>query len=92
MAVWLSTASLAKEIPGSVTVIPTVVYCAEKHLEPPVFASVVKAGATATEYALQCGRDFEDGTFGYCGDTSNSTMILTVGPSTMALTGRDETL
>ena len=68
------------------------VFCAERYLWSPVHASVIKADATATEYALQCGRPFDDGSREHCGQTSNDTMILTLGPSTMALTGRDEYL
>lgn len=68
------------------------VFCAERHLDAPVRASVIKADATATEYLLQCGVSFADGLRRRCGDANNDTLILTHGPSTMALMGRDKTL
>ncbi|KAJ3497001.1 hypothetical protein NLG97_g2227 [Lecanicillium saksenae] len=70
--------------------IVTSVFCAELHFQDPIVASVVRADATATEYAIHCGDQWEDGSYGECGDVHNDTMILTVGPSTMAVLGRDE--
>jgi len=66
------------------------VFCAED-LCAPVLASVIKADVTATEYLLQCGVPFEDGRRRRCGHATNDTLILTLGPSTMALMGRDKT-
>lgn len=55
--------------------------------EAPLFASVVKANATVTEYALHCGI-WRDGSVGDCDRAeSDNPPILTVGPSTMILTG-----
>ncbi|PNY28709.1 Uncharacterized protein TCAP_01364 [Tolypocladium capitatum] len=57
----------------------------------PVLASVIEADATATEFLLRCGVPFEDGRRRRRGHAANDDLILTHGPSTMALTGRDET-
>lgn len=85
-----SAVAAAHSAPQSAVV--TSVFCAELHLIPPIAASVVKVDKQATEYAINCGVHWEDGSSGYCGDTWNSTMILTTGPSTMAMLGMNEVL
>lgn len=68
----------------------TSVFCAAVSLESPVVASVLRANSEATEYAINCGTTGEDGVYGDCGDDLTGSMILTVGPSTMAVVDRDE--
>lgn len=85
-----STVAAASATQQSATV--TSVFCAEMHLESPVAASVLKVDKEATEYAINCGTPARDGSYGYCGDVRNDTMILTVGPSTMAILGTGKTL
>lgn len=78
---WLSATLAAAETQSAIT---TSLFCIEPRISKIAYASVVKADSAAVEYALQCRKE-ESGPFVPCGEAKNDTMILTVGPSTMAI-------
>ncbi|KAK2594974.1 hypothetical protein QQS21_007332 [Conoideocrella luteorostrata] len=81
-SLWLTIIS-ATESPEATTT--TTIFCAEPLIGSGHRASVVRVDSSAVEYALQCyakdGRELP-----HCGILPERTMILTAGPSTMALT------
>lgn len=66
----------------------TSVFCADVLYETPLYASVIRANPTATEYAIECGL-YPDGSHGMCAVYNSSMHVLTVGPSTMVATAMD---
>lgn len=85
-SLWLGAAAAAAESQSAIT---TSLFCIERRISKIAYASVVKADSSAVEYALQCRKE-ESGPFVPCGEARNDTMILTVGPSTMAVSQIEE--